>query len=484
MTFINRHKQLLNTIKSISKYNYSNFDIVIVDDCSDEEIDKNLLIQTLNKGDKIHIIKTDKEEKNWTNPVIVLNKGIEYALNNLKPDIIVTQNAEAYYLGDVLNYINDNLTQDNYITMGCFGLDENVWMEYKDNMDDIIEEVEKYNNSKIMDERLLYYNHKTFKPTYLDYCGAITVENMVKLNGFDERYFDKKFYGDSDFLLRINRIGLNLIITDFSKEPIVIHQWHNHFYFGDKVFNTNETIGYSLYSNIVSNESNNIEGKHLITPNFKELVKKRTSIILNYDEINRYKLYNSIKYILKNYDSSNFYMDIIINNISNDDININNLQNKMQFFNIHIINNYDKITQHLLYNNIDNIIFQKYNCIHVNNLLEYSYLKTNNNIIINYGCLFQSENILNNYSINIFNDDTYLNYNDDNFNHYFLFDEKLNSIWYKHPIHNNTDDFYCISISVKNFIKHKEDIINYTIKGIDIKKYITEYPHNPITYLL
>lgn len=49
MTFFERHEQLKQTIISISKTNYTNYNIIIVDDCSETDININELHLLLDK---------------------------------------------------------------------------------------------------------------------------------------------------------------------------------------------------------------------------------------------------------------------------------------------------------------------------------------------------------------------------------------------------------------------------------------------------
>jgi GT2 family glycosyltransferase len=68
-----------------------------------------------------------------------------------------------------------------------------------------------------------WYNHSIYRPEAWHFCSAITRENMSKLNGFDERYAMGVACDDSEFITRIRRLGLKVIITE---EVSVIHQYH------------------------------------------------------------------------------------------------------------------------------------------------------------------------------------------------------------------------------------------------------------------
>jgi len=121
MTYYNRELQINETIKSIGKSKHDNYDIVVVDDCSDNDLNYDLLKSFISFRSDLYIIKVTKAEKDWNNPVIVYNKGILKALE-LNPEIIILQNSEGYHFGDILKHANENIDENNYFSYGCFSL--------------------------------------------------------------------------------------------------------------------------------------------------------------------------------------------------------------------------------------------------------------------------------------------------------------------------------------------------------------------------
>ena len=116
MTCFNRQDLCENSINSILSYGYKEFEIVVVDDASDEPFVYN--------HEKVHIVRVEKANKKWVSPVVAYNIGLNYAIENLTPDIIVLQNAESFHYGDILSHINENLTCDDYFSYACLSVDE------------------------------------------------------------------------------------------------------------------------------------------------------------------------------------------------------------------------------------------------------------------------------------------------------------------------------------------------------------------------
>jgi GT2 family glycosyltransferase len=213
MTYFNRKYQLEKTLFSLMESEHKDFSVVIVDDASNVP-----LVLNGSYGFPIEIINITKEEKQWTNPEPAYNKGILKALES-NPNAIVLQNAECYHIGDILNHIEDNLTESNYLTFGCYSLDEKTtFSEF-----DINEIINANNRGATIDGENAWYNHTIHRPVAFDFCSAITSNNLKKLNGYDERFSTGVAYGDNFLLNRIKMLGLNVHIIDI---PFVVHQWH------------------------------------------------------------------------------------------------------------------------------------------------------------------------------------------------------------------------------------------------------------------
>ena len=209
MTYYDRQYQLTKTLESLKFSNHKDFEVIVVDDCSPVRAVHNITQYP------VTIIRT--ENKKWINPEPAYNTGLLLAMKK-NADIIIIQNAECYHVGDVISYA-ERVTDESYISFGCFSLDEVTTF----NTHDILALLKKHTNRAQNDGELAWYNHPHYRPCAYDFCSAITAKNMKKLNGYDERFSPGWAYGDNYLLARIKMLGLQIEITE---SPLVIHQWH------------------------------------------------------------------------------------------------------------------------------------------------------------------------------------------------------------------------------------------------------------------
>ena len=105
-----------------------------------------------------------------------------------------------------------------------------------------------------------WYNHPVHLPRALDFCAAISAGNMKKLNGYDERFYKHVWYGDNDLILRVRRLGLEVVIPEY---PFAVHQWHDHNHVTEAQL---ADSGIDLYNHIEQNEAGNYKAVHNYTP--------------------------------------------------------------------------------------------------------------------------------------------------------------------------------------------------------------------------
>lgn len=211
------------TLKTIQKSKYTDFELIIVDDCSDEQ---NRLEEKLKAYNfPITLIRLEKKHKFYTNPCIPFNIGFEYA----KGDIILIQNPECFHMGQVLQKAS-TIKNNDYLVFSCYNLDKNLSEKIrKENEHDI-------NFSKINEaliplinrpvshcEETAWYNHPIFRDTKMHFACAIKKQDLTDLGGFDENYSFAVAYDDNDLVARILKKRMNV---EYSVVPIVIHQWH------------------------------------------------------------------------------------------------------------------------------------------------------------------------------------------------------------------------------------------------------------------
>jgi hypothetical protein len=208
MTYFKRQQQLTKTLLSINNSCHPEFSVIIINDCEDQIILPDV---------KYPIEIIHPENKSWTDRDIPANIGFKRALE-LGADIIISQNAECYHVGDVISFA-EKTNDNNYISFSAFDLDqENTFKEH-----DINELITENNICVEYSGQLGWYNHPQLRPVGFDFCASISRNNLIKLNGFDERFSSGVGYGDDYWIHRINKLGLETIIPN---DPFVVHQWH------------------------------------------------------------------------------------------------------------------------------------------------------------------------------------------------------------------------------------------------------------------
>ena len=232
-TYYNRLPQLTNTVASLSKYN--DFRFIVVDDGSPEPIS----IQ----APFMEVIRLTN--KTWYGSCIPYNVGFRKALE-YNPDIVIIQNAETYHAGDILGYVRENLTDENYIAFPCYSLSE----------DDTIPPAVIHNYENRCDGDSAWYNHPVYRPTGYHFCAAITANNLRRINGFDERFKDGCDWDDNYLLHQVRTLGLRI---DIPLEPVVYHQWH---YSSIRERGTNDNA--ALYQQLIKGMA--YRAVHLLTP--------------------------------------------------------------------------------------------------------------------------------------------------------------------------------------------------------------------------
>lgn len=224
MSYFNRRRQFSNTLHTIKKSKFNNYEIILVDDGSlPEQTPDNLCEQS---DLPIKLIKIDQKDKWYSNPCIPYNIGFKHATG----DVILIQNPECMHLGSVLSHASKNITNEKYMVYCCYSLTEEM-SNHISEMDfdgNVFENIVNYINPPV--NRAIshcadvgWYSHPQYRNAPLHFCAAMTKENLDKLNGFDERYATGVAYDDNEFIERIKNLGLDI---EYVTSPIVLHQFH------------------------------------------------------------------------------------------------------------------------------------------------------------------------------------------------------------------------------------------------------------------
>lgn len=236
MTYHNRLEQLKITLKSISKSQHKDFEVIVVDDCSDEEVKK--LPQY-----SFPITVLRLTDRKWFNSCVPYNKGFYYAMLR-NPEVVIIQNAECYHSGDVITRAS-SVKDDEYLSFHCYSLAK----------DEVLGKVTN-NKGASFDGDSAWYNHEIYRPVGYHFCTALTGANLRKLNGFDERFMNGKDYDDNYLLHQVRTLGLKI---KFVPSPFVYHQWH---YSAPRL--PGPADNKKIYEDLI--RENNYRAKHINTP--------------------------------------------------------------------------------------------------------------------------------------------------------------------------------------------------------------------------
>lgn len=238
MSYFNRLEQINLTLKNILLSQYTNYEVIIVND--GDKNDKKLL--DLIKMYDISIILINispiyKKEKNYFNPCIPYNM----AFSLMRGEKCIIQNPECCYSLDLISHVKNNLTENNYLSYTCYSLDKDSSNKLKKiNTNDYFNFINSNMKQKLELHKTkdakdilshIFYNHPIYRPTYFHFTSAIYSKHIKKIGGFNEGYYDGVAYDDNEFLLKIKLLKLDNINVEFNRDtPFVIHQFHHKFY--------------------------------------------------------------------------------------------------------------------------------------------------------------------------------------------------------------------------------------------------------------
>lgn len=211
MAYYNRRRQLEHTLQTIAQSCQRDVEIVIVDDFS-EPAQQIQDIPEKYPQLKFQIIemRSQVDKKYYCNPCVPYNVGFRAS----QGDMILIQNPECCHMGDVLNHVANNLDHERYLSFHTYGCTkEDLAFLYAG------QPVPMFSHSK----KARWYNHETERPAAFHFCNAISRNNLVALNGFDERFAYGHNYDDTELVQRIKNLGLQI---QFVSDPWSIHQYH------------------------------------------------------------------------------------------------------------------------------------------------------------------------------------------------------------------------------------------------------------------
>lgn len=214
MAYYNRLELLKHTLHSLRRSKIKDYEVVIVDDGSDENEYANLAIP-LFPDIKINVIYLEKKNKWYLSPCVPFNIGFKAAKGN----IIIIQNPECFHTGDILE--NASQIQNNeYRVYATYALPKNKTNDLHNGKPIQMMNITPYGAKENHDG---WYTHSKIWNRMYHWCTAINKVDLEDLGGFDERYAQGIDYDDNELLARIQRKKLKILCID---NPFVFHQNH------------------------------------------------------------------------------------------------------------------------------------------------------------------------------------------------------------------------------------------------------------------
>lgn len=254
MSYYNRKKLLINTLKTIQRSVHKDIEVVIADDCSAPE---HRLEDILEEYPFVKLIRLEAEDRWYTNPCVPFNKAIRATTG----DIVIIQNPECLHAGDILNDLVTRIKPNDYLTYAVYSADQEKTEFINDLPFDnehifhmIKSQLQPMANITYQGEgTACWYNHSVYRPDSYHFLGAMFKTDMDDLGGFDEKYSNGVGFDDDEFLYRIR---LKSMATPIQDLPFAVHQWH---YGENKLFNNHghESLSAALRKNqtIFNNET-------------------------------------------------------------------------------------------------------------------------------------------------------------------------------------------------------------------------------------
>lgn len=222
MAYHDRKELLTKTLESLDNNEHNNLEVIVVDDASSDKH----RVEHLQKIFKfLKVFRIDPDKKTWMNPCIPNNIGFHLATG----DVVVIQNPECLHFGDILSDIHSRWEPNKYLVYGCYALDQqktNMLGTIAGNDMTSIKNLIEPTNDVHLDasvEMNRWYQHSKYSPRCFNFCTAIGKADLDALGGFDDAFAEGIGFDDTEFIDRVVKKGMDVIMFD---TPTVIHQWH------------------------------------------------------------------------------------------------------------------------------------------------------------------------------------------------------------------------------------------------------------------
>lgn len=215
MTTYNRSKQTYFTLTTIAKSAFKKVQVIIVDNSTTDKLNLDRLTAM-----NLCIYHVIVKNKFWANPCVNYNAGFKL----IKGSKIIIQNAEVCHIGDVVDYVNLNLQDNQYFVFDVPTLKNASINSRLHEMDTGIE-----NYANISKLFAGWYQHGKHNNRCFHFLTAITALTFRQMDGcFDYDFCAGSSYDDDEFIFRIRALEIHVINVPSSGKNAVmgVHQWH------------------------------------------------------------------------------------------------------------------------------------------------------------------------------------------------------------------------------------------------------------------
>jgi glycosyltransferase involved in cell wall biosynthesis len=246
--YYNRKLAFWRTLKTIEKSEFKDFEFIVVDDASDS----NQRVEDFAEKFKfMKLIRIEPQDKKHINPCIPFNMGFGKA----RGDIVIIQNPECMYMGDVLSFVANNSKENQYLVFSCYSLGEttsnklesvNFNLSTADFESDVVNTIGGFigrgcDGGSRYDS---WFVHPIYRKAYFNFLTSVTRRDLYDLGGFDERFAGGYAFDDADFVSRIQKKGMDVKMVE---RPFCLHQYHVSILAGIPNFRAKELRNEHLY---------------------------------------------------------------------------------------------------------------------------------------------------------------------------------------------------------------------------------------------
>ena len=189
----NRSKQTYFTLNTLKKSSFKDIQLIIVDDSSVDPINSDIL---KTYPFYIDLININRSNKDWHNPLVNYNIGFKF----IKGSKVIIQSAEVCHIGDVLNFIDKNVVDDNY-----YVFDVKSSLNYDTNETIYNFPSDYLNNTDLYSKEELFYSwyQGGGRVTNYHFFTSLTKTTFDSIHDFIYDFAMGVSYDDDDFILKI-----------------------------------------------------------------------------------------------------------------------------------------------------------------------------------------------------------------------------------------------------------------------------------------